>query len=149
MLRRIRFVLAAGLLVVLALSTVATANAGGRKVFSSSMVGLATPGTVVAGVTGAGAPWAIEEGSATLTAGGRLHVEVEGLVLVSTGGNPIPQGRGVVSCGGVVAAMSDPVDFSSTGDAEVNANVSLPSGCLAPVVFFTNVGGKWFAATGF
>lgn len=149
MIRRIRFLLALAVLVVLTAATVATADASGRKVFSSSMVALTTPGTVVAGVTGAGAPWIIEEGSATLTAGGRLHVEVQGLVLTATGGNPVTTGRAVVSCGGAVAATTDAVPFSATGDAEVEATVSLPSPCLAPAVFFTSTGGKWFAVTGF
>ena len=149
MIRRIRFALALGVLVALTTATVATADASGRKVFTSVMTGLAVPGTVVAGVTGAGAAWVIEEGSATLTAGGRLHVEVEGLVLTSTGTNPVTTGRAIVSCNGAVAATTDAVPFSAAGDAEVEAAVSLPSPCLAPAVFFTSPGGKWFAVTGF
>ena len=149
MIRRTRFALALGVLVALAAATVTTVDASNRKVFSSTMAGLATPGTVVAGVTGAGAPWVIEEGSATLTAGGRLHLEVQGLVLTATGTNPVTTGLAVVSCGGAVAATTGAVPFSSTGDAEVETTVSLPSPCLAPVVFFTSPGGKWFAVTGF
>jgi hypothetical protein len=149
MVRKARFVFALSLLVVLTAATVATTAAGGRKVFTSTMTGLALPGTVVAGFQGAGAAWMLDEGFATLTADGRVHLEVEGLLLLN-GTNPVDTGRAVVSCGGVVVAMSDPVDFSDAGDAEVKANLTLPSPCLAPTVFFSNPAGtRWFAVTGF
>jgi hypothetical protein len=41
-----------------------------------------------------------------------------------------------------------PFPASATGDADINATVSLPSPCIAPIVFVTSPGGAWFAATG-
>jgi hypothetical protein len=147
--RTIRLALALTLLGVLTLGASATAAAGGQKIFESSMAGLATPGQVIDGVTAAGAPWSIDEGKAILFANGRLHVEVEGLIVTALGRNPATTGKAVVSCNGVVAATTAAVPFSSTGDAEVDAFVSLPSPCFGPSVFFTSAGGSWFAATGF
>ena len=152
MLRRLRFALALTLLVVLAAATASTATASGRKVFSSQLTAIPTGGLALFGVAGGGVPWVIDEGSATLTAGGSLHVEVQGLVLASSHVNPVATGRAIVACAGVVAASTDPVPFSPTGDAEVDATVSLPSPCLAPTVFFAGVtrgGDRWFAVTGF
>ena len=152
MIRRFRFAIALTLLVVLAAATASTAAAGGRKVFSAQMTGIPTAGLALFGVAGGGIPWVIDEGSATLTAGGSLHVEVQGLVLATTHVNPIATGRAIVACGGTVAASTAPVPFSSTGDAEVESTVSLPSPCLAPTVFFAGVtggGDRWFAVTGF
>jgi hypothetical protein len=149
MTRSIRLLLLAGLLLVLGAASVSTASARGRSTFSSTMTGLPTSGLVVAGVTGAGLPWTIAQGSATLTSDGRLHVEVQGLVLTSNGTNPVASGKAVVSCGGTQVAITDAVPFSDQGNATVNAVVSLPSLCLAPAVFFTNGTGKWFAVTGF
>ena len=149
MIRRIRFVFALAILVALSVATVASADASGRKVFSSSMTGITTPNEVVDGVTGGGAPWVLDEGFATLTADGRLHLEVQGLVLVSNGTNPVSSGRAIVSCVGVVAATTGTVPFSSAGDAEVDATVSLPSPCISPTVFFTTGTSKWLAVTGF
>ena len=43
------------------------------------------------------------------------------------------------------------VPFSKTGDAMVNERVDLPSGCVAPTVFFAGIvasGPVWFAVTG-
>jgi hypothetical protein len=149
MTRTIRLALALTLLAVLAFGATATATAGGQRIFDSSMAGLTTPGQVIDGVTAAGAPWSIEEGRATLYANGRLHVEVEGLIVIALGRNPAPTGKAVVSCNGAVAATTATVPFSSAGDAEVDALVSLPSPCFGPSVFFTSAGGSWFAVTGF
>lgn len=149
MTRSIRFTIALGLLLALSLGTVATATASGPKLFDSSMAGLTTPGQVIDGVTAAGAPWSIEEGRAQLFANGRLHVEVQGLIVIALGRNPAATGKAVVSCNGVVAATTAAVPFSPEGDAEVDATVDLPSPCFGPSVFFTSAGGSWFAATGF
>jgi hypothetical protein len=149
MARTIRLALALTLLGVLTLGAAATATASRPKLFDSSMAGLTTPGQVIDGVTAAGAPWSIEEGRATLYANGRLHVEVQGLIVIALGRNPAAMGKAVVSCNGAPVATTDPVPFSSTGDAEVDTTVSLPSPCFGPSVFFTSVGGSWFAATGF
>jgi hypothetical protein len=71
------------------------------------------------------------------------------------GTNPIPQFKAIVSClttsEGVATTsnVSTPlVAASSTGDAEINATVHLPSPCFAPIVFVTSPGGAWLAVTG-
>ena len=150
--RSIRLLFALTLLVVLAAATVSTASAGGRKVLSSSMVAIPAGAPTLFGVAGGGVAWVIDEGSATLTADGRLHVEVQGLVIASSGVNPVATGRAIVACDGAAVASTDAVPFSRAGDAEVDATVSLPSPCFAPAVFFAGVtggGDRWFAVTGF
>lgn len=155
MVRSLRLGLATTLLVALALGTIASVSAAGsRKVFDSTMVGIPTGAPTLFGVAGGGAPWVIDEGRATLTADGRLHVEVQGLVLASSGTNPIHTGRAIVACNGAAVASTDAVPFSATGDAEVDATVSLPSPCFAPAVFFAGIFAspptdRWFAVTGF
>jgi hypothetical protein len=149
MTRSIRLLLLTGVLLALSAASVATATASGRNTFSSTMTGLPTASLVVAGVTGAGAPWTLAQGSATLTSDGRLHVEVQGLVLTSNGTNPVNTGKAVVSCSGEDPVSTDTVPFSDQGNATVNAVVDLPSPCFGPVVFFTNASGRWFAVTGF
>ena len=149
MYRKVRFALALGLVAALLLASVSTATAGGRKLFDSSMVAIPTGGLALDGLAGGGVPWAIDEGQATLTADGRLHVEVQGLVLLSTGTNPVTSGRAVVACAGVPVAFTDPVPFSVPGgNAEVDAQVTLPSPCLDLAVFFTSATNRWFAVTG-
>ena len=72
------------------------------------------------------------------------------------GTNPIPDFRAIVSCQSIgadgtatVANVSTaPFPASPTGNADINATVSLPSPCIAPIVFVTSPGGAWFAATG-
>ena len=149
MTRALRLLLATFLLIALAVATVSTASAGGRKVLDSTMAGLPVGSMPLDGLTGGGVPWSIEDGRVLLFADGRLHVDVEGLVITATGVNPIATGKAVVTCGGAPVAETDTVPFSPDGDAEIDAVVSLPSPCLAPAVFFTNATSRWFAVTGF
>jgi hypothetical protein len=151
--RLIRISLAIGAILVLALGSVASATAGGPKLLDATMTGIPSGGLVLQGLTGGGVAWTLEDGRAMLFTDGRLHVEVEGLVLATTGQNPIANGRAVVTCSSAPAASSPIVPFSVPGgDAEVNTRVTLPSPCLAPAVFFVGVlpngAERWFAVTG-
>ena len=115
-------------------------------------VGSANP---IRGVNGGGIPWDIAEGKVVLSADGHLEVKVEGLVLATTGTNPVTAFRGLVSCqtivdgaAAVVNAPTDAFPASTTGDSKIEATVTLPSPCFAPMVFVTSPGGSWFAVTG-
>ena len=151
--RVLRIGVTLGLLVALTAGagTAAAAAGGNHKVFDANMFGLPAPRVVLAGVTGAGHAWAIDHGNAKIFSDGRVLVNVDGLVLTPEGTNPVTSGRAVVSCNGGATSddivMSDVVPFSPDGDAHVNQWLTLPSPCADPVVFFTNTGGAWFAAT--
>jgi hypothetical protein len=150
MARSFRISLALTLLFALTVGVASNVTAGGRKVLEATMTGLPVPGTIVAGITGAGAPWVIDKGEAQLFEDGRLRVEVEGLVIPGrVPPNPVDFGKAVVSCNGVFADDTALVPFSDEGDAVVDGVVVLPSPCQAPAVFFTSPGGGWFAVTGF
>lgn len=109
----------------------------------------------IRGVNGGGIPWNIAEGKVILKADGSLEVKVEGLVLATTGANPIPNFRAIVSCqtiedgaAAVRNVSTDPFPANTTGDSKIAATVALPSPCFAPIVFVTSPTGSWFAATG-
>jgi hypothetical protein len=143
-------------------------SADGRKVSDAKVLApVSEPYTVAAnairGVPGGGLPWEIGDATADLRADGRLHVEVEGLVLARRapvptnlqGTNPIAQFKAIVSCLTTVAGAptttnvsTSPVPASTAGDAEIDATVDLPAPCFAPIVFVTSPGGSWFAVTG-
>ena len=148
MARSIRIAAALALLAALVVGTgTVAANSGRPKVFDAKFVGLAVPGTIVAGVTGAGHAWAIESGKAMIFKGNRVKVIVEGLVLTPEGMNPIGSGLVRVSCnGGATIVDSGPVPLSiPDGNAEFDGTLPLPSPCNDPAVFFTSSGGAWFA----
>jgi hypothetical protein len=146
--RAVRLGLALTLLAALTIGGSSSAAAGGRKVLDSSMVGLPVINTVINGLTGGGAPWVIDRGDVQLFADGRLHVEVEGLIIPALGMNPVGQGKAVITCGEAKVAETALVPFSSAGDAEIDTVVSVPSPCQAIAVFFTNATDRWFAVTG-
>ena len=150
--RTLRLILVLAALGALAFGSVASTAAGGPKLLDARMAGIPSGAPTLHGLTGGGVAWSLDEGRAMLFADGRLHVEVQGLVVAASGVNPIPTGRAVLTCSSAPAARSPIVPFSTAGDAEVNAVVDLPSTCLAPAVFFVGITAtgaeRWFAVTG-
>ena len=149
MVRAARLGLAITLLAVLAVSSTVGATAGGPKVLDSTMTGLPTGSLELNGLTGGGVPWSIDAGRVQLFTDGRLHVDVEGLVITATGVNPVTSGKAILTCSNGQVAETGTVPFSATGDATIDTVIDLPAQCLAPAVFFTNATGRWFAVTGF
>lgn len=154
--------------VALAAPALGLGGGDGRKVLDAKVLGpVSEPYTgstnAIRSVSGGGLPWEIGDASADLRADGRLHVDVEGLVLARRapvpanlqGTNPIPQFKAIVSCltttngSATTANVSTPlVGASQSGDAEIDASVDLPSPCFAPIVFVTTPGGAWLAVSG-
>ena len=116
-------------------------------------------------VPGGGLPWIITAGTGSLTRDGHVLIHVRGLVLADQapvppalqGTNPIPNFEAIVSCQTISATgaatvtnvSTAPFPASTAGNSDINATVSLPHPCIAPIVFVfgaPNVG--WFAATG-
>ena len=123
-------------------------------------VGTANP---IRGVSGGGLPWQIAAAEGHVLPSGRLHVEVQGLVLLDAapvppelqGTNPVPFFKVVVSClttmnGAAVRRNVSTHQFPATtaGDAMVTARVMLPRPCFAPILFVTSPTDAWFAVTG-
>jgi len=124
------------------------------------------PANPVRGVAGGGLPWLLTAGNGSLKADGHLLVHVRGLVLANQapvppalqGVNPFAAFRALVSCESVGAGNTAAVvnvstgDFKAdaAGDSTINASVSLPRPCIAPIVFVTGPAGTdvWFAVTG-
>ena len=111
------------------------------------------------GLNGGGAPWTLTSAHGELTTSGHLEIEVVGLVLTSTGSNPAALFRARVSCVKSDGTFENNIltdAFPATtgpaseggGNARIEADVTLPHPCIAPIIFVTNNGGSWFAATG-
>ena len=150
--RSLRLAVAAAVLAALVLGSVSATIAGGPKVLDARMVGIPTNGLVLHGITGGGVPWAIDEGRAKLFADGRLQVEVRGLVVASSGVNPVATGRAIVTCSSVAVASSGAVPFSPTGDADRRhhhqpaVDRASPRRSSSPAI--TGQRRRWFAVTG-
>lgn len=124
-------------------------------------VGTASP---IRTVPGGGLPWIITAGTGSLKSDGHLLVHVRGLVLADRspvpaalqGTNPVPDFEAIVSCQSIGAdgtatianVSTEQFPASTAGNANIDARVSLPHPCIAPVVFVASPGGAWFAATG-
>jgi hypothetical protein len=113
-------------------------------------------------INGGGLPWTLTSARGELTVDGHLEIEVDGLVLAAgpnAGSNPITTFRAIVSCltsdGGFQNVTTYPFPASTGpassggGDSKIEADLTLPHPCIAPIIFVTNPGGTaWFAATG-
>ncbi len=161
-----------GVVVVGVLAGQGVADAWGTHPGTDLRFGTMTPVTgpylgaanAIRGVPGGGLPWVLRSGHGSLQRDGRLHVTVRGLVLADTapvppalrGTNPVTDFRAVVSCRSIGAGDTATVSnvdtgtypASKDGNATINARVSVPEPCLAPIVFVTSPAGSWFAATG-
>jgi hypothetical protein len=135
----------------------------GKTVFRSNLIGVpASLKVLIRGVPAGGFPWTVSEGSARVTGGGQLTVDVEGLLITGTDTKldgttgPVKSVFASLTCEG--ASPTSPVVVSTTvvplspeGDSEIHQHISLPSTCLAPIVLIrANLDGfPWIAATGF
>jgi len=136
---------------------------------ADTMVGVDGPflggsGNPIRGVAGGGLPWILEEAKVELEGDGKLEIEVEGLIIpddIGFGFNPVSFFRAIVSCLTVDAGGNAVIDNVTTtngaevmegdprnGDAKIEADVELPTPCVAPIVFVTSPNGSWFSATG-
>lgn len=141
-------------------------NNDNNNSFQSSVIG-STPGMTIGGVNSAGAPWVVGEGQASVSSSGRVHVEVQGLLLgvgapanlVGTTG-PVAMVGATLVCGGAggatvpEAVAVTPSPLSLAGNAEIDQVVTLPAACVGPVVlvriFSATTGnlGAFIAVTG-
>lgn len=116
----------------------------------------------IRGINGGGLPWMIGAAQGELMANGHLEITVQGLVFAAgpnTGSNTVTSFKAIVSClksdGSVQNLTTDAFPAttgpasSGGGNAKIEADVSLPRPCIAPIIFVTNPGGSWFATTGF
>ena len=161
-----RLVLLLSLVAIVGLGAVfgAMAGANSAKVLKFERMAPVVPpwtgatGVAIRGIHGGGVPWSIEQGPGFLRADGRLHIEVQGLIIPARGDNPVAAFRGVVNCltpespTDGVNLVTDPAPATMSGDATIDARVELPDTCVAPIVFVTNgtgsAPGAWFATTG-
>ena len=162
---RVKFLGVASILAALLATQVIGVTAGTPKILEwDTMVGVpsgltgAQSQTPLRGINGGGVPWTLTSAKGDLSTSGKLEIEVVGLVVASSGSNPATTFRGLVSCVNANGTFTNvPTDtFPATtglasaggGNSKIEATVSLPSPCIAPIVLVTSAGGSWFAATG-
>jgi hypothetical protein len=160
--KRIAFVLGLGAVVVGIAAFAATGSSGNGVLEFNTMSPVVAPFTGAAnpirGINGGGVPWKLTSAKGELSSSGELELKVRGLVLAATGVNPVASFRGVVNCLTPASPMTgvsvatDPVATNTAGNVEIEARLTLPDPCIAPIVFVTNGGGAapgaWFATTG-
>ena len=108
-------------------------------------------------IPGDDVPWVVKSVKGSLTNHGKLSINVKGLVIPPGGTNDEPEFRALVSCLAVDGAnvvtnnqTTGTFPATTTGNAKIKAQLTLPQPCLAPIVMIlAGSEDKWFAATGF
>lgn len=160
--------LAAGAAIAIGLLVTPAASSNGGKILQFNtmapvdgpFVGSTNP---IRGINGGGLPWQIDRAVGKLSTSGKLEVKVHGLVLLDAppvpealrGTNPAANFRAIVSCTtttdgnpATVNVATDPFPATATGDSKIKARISVPSPCLAPIIFVGPSPTTWFAVTG-
>lgn len=112
----------------------------------------------IAGIAPGGLPWVLKSGHVNLSQDGLLEASVEGLLfgpgapanLVGTRG-PITQVFASLVCANSSVVSTNPVPFSTDGNAHIHQRIALPAHCVGPIVLIraSNVNGQpWLAASG-
>ena len=116
--------------------------------FQSSVIGSVT-GLTIGGVGSGGAPWVVKQGEASVSSDGRIHVEVQGLLIGAGASDPTLVGTtatvtmvgATLVCGGSGGALValpvagvTPSPLSSLGNAVIDQTTMLPAACFGPVV---------------
>lgn len=159
--------LTAAVLVALLLVNVAGASAAhpssaatdGGRVLSASITPDLGPAVepTIAGIAPGGLPWVLTSGHVNISTGGLLEASVEGLLfgpgapanLVGTRG-PITQVSATLVCANGPTVSTDPVEFSTEGNAHIHQKITLPAHCVGPIVLIRAFSaGPWLAASGF
>ena len=130
------------------------ASSSNRKILESTLIGLPEGMTggagTIRGIQGAGAPW-VADGKVRLGEGGRLRVDVDGLVLAGSFTNPVASVFASLTCEGPVVTSTATVPLSPAGDAKIDEVIEVPHPCVGPIVLVRIGTGtqRWIAATGF
>ncbi len=114
-------------------------------------------GPTLNGIAPGGVPWVLSRGAARLEQSGELRVVVRGLVIPPPSGMNTPGPMSTVFASLYCDGSSTPigstpqVPLSSSGDATMTGNVTVPAKCLAPLVLVhpNGNGGAYIAASGF
>jgi hypothetical protein len=127
---------------------------GGQTLLKSTLAPSVLSDPTIHGVVRGGVPWQLSRGEVRLRFDGRLRVDVRGLVIPGNGTTgPVHTISASLFCGAdtTAAATTPAVPISSTGNARLDARISLPAKCLAPVVFVNPNGNvaAYIAASGF
>src|SRR5262249_30854685 len=105
------------------------------------------------------AAWKLSSARGFLATDGHLKISVRGLIFGDGTPNDETTFRGAVSCltedeaagtTPIVNVFTDGFPTGPAGNADIDAHVTLPNPCVAPVIFvLAGSEDKWFSVTGF
>jgi hypothetical protein len=146
---------------VVGLMLVGNTSRGDDTLLQAPLMACPSDKTMIGGVNACGKVWKLGSGRVTLTGDGKLTVDIHGLVLNDDSVGKFkgsPDGVDAVAValicgdkGGTIAAQTEPKALSQSGDAGIEATLSMPKPCVDPVVLvrerYEGKIGGWLATT--
>jgi hypothetical protein len=133
----------------------------GKSLFRSTLAPSVPADPKFHNVAAGGLPWQLDSGSVRIKRNGQLDLRVRGLVIPASAApqfngtpGPVTTVSASLFCGAdtvtTPAASTAAVPISRAGDARIEAHLSLPASCLAPIVLVNPNGstGAYIAVTG-
>ena len=100
----------------------------------STPLTMPNPSPVIAGIKPGGVPWTNGESTARVRESGRVDVRIRGLIVTTTGVNPVLSVVATLVCGDVVGPSTAPFALSTAGDGRTRDHIMVPMDCMNPVV---------------
>jgi hypothetical protein len=89
---------------------------------------------VIAKVNPGSVPWVNQESEARIRENGRTDVRIRGLIVTTTGVNPVLSVVATLVCDDMVVASTAPFALSPAGDGSTRDHIAVPMDCANPVV---------------
>jgi hypothetical protein len=114
-------------------------GSGGHTLLRAALVGSmpAPASPAIAGINPGAAPWVNGPSRVRVHEGGRITVEIHGLVIPpprGTGVNPLASVVATLVCHGTVGSSTMPFALSTAGNGHVSDVISVPRHCDDPTV---------------
>ena len=123
-------------------------SSSGHSVLRAPLMG-STPvvSPMIAGINPGGVAWVNGPSSVRVRRDGRISVTIRGLVLVTTGANPLPSMVATLVCDNMVKASTAPFALSPAGNGSTSDKISVPRHCQDPTVLIQPAGRPIYIAS--
>ena len=106
----------------------------GHSILRAPLVGSMPADAPIAGVTPGGAPWVNGPSKARVREDGRIEVKIKGLIIPTTGVNPVASVVATLVCDGAVESSTAPFALNAAGDGSTSDVITGTRHCEDPIV---------------
>jgi hypothetical protein len=124
-------------------------GSSGHSILRAELVGSMPDDPAIATIAPGGAPWVNGPSKTRVREDGRIEVKIKGLIIPTTGVNPVASVVAALVCDGMVASRTAAVALSPVGDGSTSDVITGTRHCEDPVVLIQPAAnlGRFIAST--